>query len=95
MPAVASISEAGYSEEPEAIWGTVENLGEDGAMITKTVWPSEAPDEYTGLFKNLARAIRNGGELAVKWEEATQVIEMIELAYKSSAEERTIVIPKI
>ncbi|KAH7929495.1 NAD(P)-binding protein [Leucogyrophana mollusca] len=95
MPTVASISEAGYGKEPEAIWGTVENLGEDGATITKTVWPSEAPGEYAGLFKNLAGAIRNGEELAVKWEEATQVIEMIELAYKSSAEERTVVVPRI
>jgi len=36
------------------------------------------------LFKNLAAAIREGAEQAVKWTEATEVIEMIELAHKSA-----------
>lgn len=53
-------------------------------------WPSEAPGQYVGLFRNLAGAIRNNEELDVKWAEATQVIEMIELAYKSSKEGRTL-----
>ncbi|EGO01865.1 hypothetical protein SERLA73DRAFT_177414 [Serpula lacrymans var. lacrymans S7.3] len=95
MPTPSTIFEAGYGKEPESIYGTVENLAEDGVTVTKTIWPSEAPGEYAGLFKNLAGAIRNGEELAVKWEEATQVIEMIELAYKSSVEGITVVVPKL
>lgn len=55
-------------------------------------WPSEAPGQYIGLFRNLARAIRNNEEPEVKWAETTQVIEMIELAYKSSKEARTLVL---
>ncbi|EIW82438.1 NAD(P)-binding protein [Coniophora puteana RWD-64-598 SS2] len=95
MPSPTGMFEAGFGKEPEAIWGFIENIGEDGATISKTVWPSEAPGEYVSLFKNLAGAIRNSEELAIKWEEATQVIEMIELAYKSSAEERTVEVPKL
>jgi predicted dehydrogenase len=45
------------------------------------------------LFRNLAGAIRNGDELAVKWKEATAVIEMIELAYQSSKVRRTVDVP--
>jgi hypothetical protein len=47
------------------------------------------------LFKNLGAAIRNGAELAVKWEEATAVVEIIELAHKSSREGVTVQVPKL
>lgn len=50
---------------------------------------------YADLFRNLAGAIRNGDELAVKWEEATAVIEMIQLAHTSSQEGRTVDVPKL
>jgi predicted dehydrogenase len=56
-------------------------------------WPSEA-GSYADLFRNLAAAIREGAELAIKWEEATAVIEMVELAHKSSKEGKTLVVPK-
>ncbi|KIJ70244.1 hypothetical protein HYDPIDRAFT_104931 [Hydnomerulius pinastri MD-312] len=95
MPSVQGIFETGYGQEPQEIYGFVENLGPDGATITKTIWPSEAPGQYIGLFKNLAGAIRNNEELEVKWAETTQVIEMIELAYKSSAEGRTLEVPAL
>lgn len=39
---------------------------------------------YIELFKNVAGAIRKGEEQQVKWEEATEVIEMIQLAHESS-----------
>ena len=42
------------------------------------------------LFRNLAGAIRNGEELAVKWAEATSVIELVELAHKSAREGKTL-----
>ena len=56
-------------------------------------WPSEAPGQYVELFKNLAGAIRDNEELEVKWAETIQVIEMIELVYKSSEEGRTLDVP--
>lgn len=56
-------------------------------------WPSEDAGCYTDLFRNLAAVIRDGAEPAVKWSEAAAVIEMIELAYKSSREGVTVPVP--
>jgi hypothetical protein len=50
---------------------------------------------YVELFKNIAAAIRECASLAVRWEEATAVIEMIELAKKSSSEGLTIDVPHL
>jgi predicted dehydrogenase len=57
-------------------------------------WPSTDPGAQIGLFRDLASAIRNGSELAVKWEEATAVIEIIQLAHLSAREGRTVDVPK-
>ncbi|KZT20780.1 NAD-P-binding protein [Neolentinus lepideus HHB14362 ss-1] len=78
-----------YGKEHEGMWGTLENLREDGEVVTST-WPTEKKGSYTGLYVNVANAIRNGTQLMVKWEEATAVIEMIELAYLSQKEGRTV-----
>lgn len=57
-------------------------------------WPSSEAGSYTELFRNLAAVIRDQRvALAVKWEEATDVIEIIELAHKSSREGVTIEVP--
>lgn len=56
-------------------------------------WPSAEQGAYIDLFRNLAGAIRHGEELMVKWEEAATVIEIIELAYRSSKERRTLDVP--
>ncbi|KAJ7368167.1 hypothetical protein DFH08DRAFT_726531 [Mycena albidolilacea] len=87
------IHESNYGVEPESIWGTLEFLEADDLTISKSTWPSEA-GSYADLFRNLAAAIREGAELAIKWEEATAVIEMVELAHKSSKEGKTLVVPK-
>ncbi|THV08696.1 NAD-P-binding protein [Dendrothele bispora CBS 962.96] len=83
------IFKEGHGKEPESLWGTVETIQEDN-KINKMSWPSSEPGCYVELFKNLAAAIREGAELAIKWGEATAVIEMIELAHKSSDEGVTI-----
>ncbi|KAF9222078.1 NAD(P)-binding protein, partial [Gyrodon lividus] len=93
MSSASSIFDPGYGQEPQEIYGTVENLSEDGVTVTKSIWPSGDPGQYIGLFKNLAGAVRNDEEMEVKWAQTTQVIEMIELAYRSSAEGRTLEVP--
>ena len=47
-----------------------------------------------GLFRDVAAAIREGKEQAVKVSEAATVIEMIELSYVSAAEGRTVRVPE-
>lgn len=100
------IFDQGYGLEPEKNLGFIEKLEHDGKAITKSKygvdgvshlfltdfdvsWPSDR-GQYVELFKNLAAAIREGGELRVKWTEVTQLMEMIELVYKSARENRTV-----
>ncbi|KAL0582009.1 hypothetical protein V5O48_000067 [Marasmius crinis-equi] len=83
-----------YGLEPESMWGELENLESDGVKVAKSKWPSADAGRYIELFKNLADAIRNGAELAVKWSEATAVIEMIELAHRSAKEGVTLQVPQ-
>ena len=45
------------------------------------------------MFKNLGAVIRDGAEPVVKWEEATAVVELIELAHRSAREAVTVVVP--
>ncbi|PFH52541.1 hypothetical protein AMATHDRAFT_139812 [Amanita thiersii Skay4041] len=84
-----------YGKEPESIWGTLENLKSDSFTVTNTVWPSVNAGNYIELFKNLGAAIKGKAEPAVKWEEATWVIEMIELAHRSCEEGMTLRVPWI
>lgn len=57
-------------------------------------WPSEEPGSQVSLFKDLWSAIRKATTPAVKWEESTAVIEMIELAHQSAREGRTVEVSK-
>ncbi|GLB33659.1 putative oxidoreductase family, C-terminal alpha/beta domain [Lyophyllum shimeji] len=93
IPSPQAVFEESYGKEPEAIWGTVENIEADNVTVRKSIWPSTEPGQYIDLFKNLGAAIRGKAEPAVKWEEATAVIEMIELAHKSSREGVTLSVP--
>ena len=45
------------------------------------------------MYENVAAVIRDGAEPAVKWEQSMEVIELIELAYQSAREERTLAVP--
>ena len=37
MPSVSDIFEPGYGQEPESIYGIVENIADDGVTINKTM----------------------------------------------------------
>ncbi|KAG6833720.1 hypothetical protein H0H87_001152 [Tephrocybe sp. NHM501043] len=91
IPKPADILEdATYGKEPKALWGTIENIAEDGVTAKSSTWESKEPGQYIELFKNLGATIRGTAEQAVKWEQATAVIEMIELAHKSAKEGVTV-----
>ena len=61
--------------------------------LCKYSWPSKEKGNYAGLFEDLAKSIRQGTPQAVKWEESAEVLEIIELAFKSSKEGRTVDVP--
>lgn len=90
----SAILEDQYGREPEYLWGTIEKMEADEITVTKSTWRSSEAGAYAELFRNLGAAIRDGAELAVKWDEATGVIEMIELAQESASKAVTVKVPK-
>ena len=84
-------TKADYGIEPKEIYGVVETA--QGNSILRNVWPSNHKGDYSGLFIDVAKTIREGKTQAVKWEESAQVIELIQLAYKASKEGRTLDVP--
>ncbi|KAG6855007.1 hypothetical protein C0991_005936 [Blastosporella zonata] len=86
----AILEDAAYGKEPESIWGTIDNIADDGVTVKTSTWPSTEPGQYIELFKNLGAAIRDGAEQIVKWEQATAVIEIVELAHQSAREGVTV-----
>ena len=80
-------TEPNWGAEPESIWGHV-TYDKDGRTVTETI-PSE-PGRYQDLFQNLYEAIVEGKELIVKPEQARTTIRIIELAFQSNKEKRTV-----
>ncbi len=78
---------ADWGREPKEIWGRIETEY-NGVNISGLI-ESENGD-YRDYFINLRDAIWGKTEIAVKPEEARNVIKIIELAFQSSKERRTI-----
>ena len=76
-----------WGREPENIWGNI-CIDHKGVKIEGKV-ESEQGD-YRDYFINLRDAINGKAEIAVKPEEARNVIRIIELAFLSSREKRTV-----
>ena len=92
MPSAQDIHSQSYGVEPESLYGTLDNLREDGSIV-ESVWPSKAPGSYPDLFRNLAESIWGTAEQAVKWEESALAVQVIQLAHQSSREGRTLAVP--
>ena len=78
-----------WGREPESIWGTI-NAEYRGLKMQGKL--ESEPGDYRDYFINLRDAINGKAELAVKPEEARNVMQIIELAFRSSSEKRTITI---
>ncbi len=76
-----------WGKEPEEIWGTI-NTEYKGIKFQGKL-ESEQGD-YKDYFINLRDAINGKNEIIVKPEEARNVMKIIELAFQSSKEKRTI-----
>ncbi|TEB35586.1 oxidoreductase [Coprinellus micaceus] len=84
-----------FGREPEYLNGKIEKILADNETITKTTWPAPDAGGYIQLFQNLGATIRAGAEPAVKWVDATAVIEIIELAHESSRKKATMPVPTL
>ena len=76
-----------WGREPKDIWGTI-NTEYKGVKIQGKL-ESEQGD-YKDYFINLRDAINGKSKIAVKPEEARNVIKIIELAFQSNKEKRTV-----
>jgi predicted dehydrogenase len=76
-----------WGKEPETAWGKLNTL-ENGEAVEKKI--ETLPGSYMDFFDNLYEAIREAKPLAVKAEEAREVIRLIEACYQSSREKRAV-----
>jgi predicted dehydrogenase len=89
IPEPNGIHASNFGHEPEELFGTLQNIEADGATVRTSLLPTEG-GKYVKLFENLAAAIKKEAEPLVKWEDATAVIEIIELAHESSRKGATV-----
>lgn len=80
-------AEPGWGEEPEERWGVLDT--EAGGLHIRGRVETVA-GQYQAYYRNVADAVNGRAEPAVKPEEARDTIRLIELAFQSSAERRTI-----
>lgn len=83
-------AEPGWGREPRESWGTV-NTEVAGVHVEGQV--ETLAGCYQSYYRNIVDAIRGRAELAVKPEEARDTIRIIEAAFQSHAEKRTVEIP--
>jgi scyllo-inositol 2-dehydrogenase (NADP+) len=76
-----------WGVEPEEIWGKL-TTEENGGDVTRTI--VSEPGRYQDYFQNVYDAIAEGKELIVKPDQARQTIRIIELAFQSNREKRTV-----
>ncbi len=76
-----------WGTEPSSYWGTL-NTEIKGLHVQGTI--ETIAGNYLDYYQNIFEAIREGKELAVKPEEAMEVIRVIEAAMKSNKERRTV-----
>ncbi len=77
----------GWGAEPEKFWGKL-NTEIDGLHYEGKI--ETLPGNLLGYYQNIYEVIREGKELAVKPEQAMQVIQLIEAAMKSNLERKSI-----
>jgi predicted dehydrogenase len=80
-------SEANWGEEPRELWGTL-NTQIGGLHLEGQV--ETIAGCYQAFYRNLLDAINGRAELAVKPEEASRTIRIIELAMQSSEQKCTV-----
>jgi predicted dehydrogenase len=78
-----------WGKEPEDDWGFI-NTDASGLHIDGHI--ETLNGDYPAFYNNIAVAIKEGAPLAVKPEEAMQVIKIIELAMQSHHEKRTVLL---
>lgn len=77
----------GWGTLPKECWSQL-NTTINGAHVQKSI--ETIPGNYLGFYDNVYVAIREGASLAVKPEQARDVIHLIEAAYQSNKERKAV-----
>jgi scyllo-inositol 2-dehydrogenase (NADP+) len=72
---------------PEETWGKL-NTTLKGEHVQKRI--ETIPGNYLGFYDNVYAAIREGAPLAVKPEQARDIIRLIEAAYESNKQQKAV-----
>ncbi|MBF0803968.1 MULTISPECIES: Gfo/Idh/MocA family oxidoreductase [unclassified Neisseria] len=80
--AAGAVPEGDWNREPEAEWGILHTKTAEGAVIRQR-FEGERGD-YGAFYRNLYNVLANGAELAVKPQQAVQVLDLLEKAYQSA-----------
>jgi predicted dehydrogenase len=84
-------SQEPWLPEPESAWGTLTLATErtEPVQLERTKFPTVTGD-YRRFYANVRDAIRGDAPLAIPAEDAFRTIRLLELAFQSSAEARTL-----
>jgi predicted dehydrogenase len=85
LPEAGVLGSEEWGTEPEAAWGTLTAEGTPEKRKVETL-----PGNYMAFYDNLYNCIARSGKIAVKPEEAANVIRIIEAAQHSDTEGRTV-----
>lgn len=78
----------GWGVEPEAIWGTIRTVADNGLTVQGRV--ESLPGDYSDFYDNVYAVLRRGAEPAVRLEDSLNVIRIIEAAFESNETGRAV-----
>ncbi|KAJ1307515.1 hypothetical protein OPQ81_001613 [Rhizoctonia solani] len=81
-----------FAVEPKSQWGEIEVQNAEG-LFEFDFLPT-LKGEYNRIYPNIAAVIEGREEPLVKWEESAAVVQLLELAFQSSQEGRTLPVPR-
>lgn len=80
--------EKSFGQDPVKNFGTLTTM--ESGKPTRKSYPTVQPPTYVEYYRILAKALKGGGEVPVKPEDARDVLMIIEAAIQSSKEQRTL-----
>lgn len=83
--------DAEFAQEPKSQWGEIELQNADG-LFEFDFLPT-LKGEYNKIYPNIAAVIEGKEEPLVKWEESAAVVQILQLAFQSAEEGRTLPVP--
>ncbi|TKA79636.1 hypothetical protein B0A55_03424, partial [Friedmanniomyces simplex] len=80
----------GFGVEPESLHGSLTTVDGEGKMERRVYETIGPPKTYLEFYRVFAKALRGEGEVPVRAEEARDCLRVIEAAFLSSREGRTV-----